>query len=272
MERILLHFDKVEADKKISLLTTIKDQLQGVCDEFTSLNPSFKISTDEVKTLFAEVTNPQATILRPDIYQIKSLILNRLLPDGKINGLPVNVEKFEELFPLPNTDNLIKKIRSTHISAIEFLNSSFYSLDKAGKIVIAPGAEQTIQESLKIYTETEEENERFEKAKALATALNEICSIAKNELNSMADIVRVVEFDAEDRFAVNSDFVKTGLVGQYVTVRDFMQFNNPKPAPTPAPVPENGFTNDFLKRIDKPEPTPEPSPVDFLTRLKSINL
>lgn len=78
MERILLHFDKVEADKKISLLATIKDQLQAVCYEFTALNPSFSINIDEVKTLFAEVTNPQASMPTPNMEQIKSLILKRL--------------------------------------------------------------------------------------------------------------------------------------------------------------------------------------------------
>lgn len=268
-DKILIQFNKVEADKKINILGIVKTQLQAVCDEFTALNPAFSISIDEVSTLFAEVTNPQSSILRPNIEQIKSLILNRLLPGGKLNGLPVNIEKYEELFLLPNTDNLLNKIRNTHAHAIEFLRANYYALDKAGKILIAPGAEDQINESFKIYCETDEEIERLEKAKVLVSAINGICNLAKNELDFIGDLEMVVDWDETSQFIVNPDFVKNGVVGQYQRMHQFLHLDSPKPAPELAPIPEAGFSNEFLKQMgidNKPDPEPDYSPDYFNTK------
>lgn len=267
-DKIFIQFDKVEADNKISTLGAVKNQLQAVCDEFTALNPSFSINIDEVLSLFDEITNPGAVIPRPNIEQIKSLILNRLLPDGKLNGLPVNIEKYEELFQLPNTDNLLKKIRNTHIHAIEFLRVNYYDLDK-GKVVIAPGAEEQVIESYKTYAETDEEIERLEKAKVLVSALNDICTLAKNELNFIADLEMVVDFDESGQFIVNPDFVKNGMVGQYQRMHQLLHLNNSKQALEPAPICEAGFSNEFLKRMgidNKPDPEPDYSPDYFKTK------
>jgi hypothetical protein len=252
MDRILLHFNKVEADRKNSILAVTKNQLQTICDEFASLNPSFSINLEEVSSLFGEVTNPQAQMPTPDIEQIKNLIFTKLFPEGKINGLPVNIEKVEELYQLPNIDSLLKKIRSTHILAIEFLNSGFYKLDKAGKIVIVPGAEEQINESFKIYADSDEEFERLEKAKALANALNDIRRLAVNEFNFWADIEMVVDMDEMCQFIPNPDFVKAGRVGQYLKGYELLQVINPNQVTqTKAPTPNQGsdFSDEFLKQM-----------------------
>lgn len=211
-EKILIHYDKVAAARKIELTHAYAGQLNHVVAEFGKLNEKAKInSIEELKTFFEYQFG--TSLPRPAKDVIKALFIEKLIPGGTVNGLPVN----PDFIQVPDLSGVFQAIQKCGSEVSTYLSEGNFEVEDC-LVKIAEGAEDLAKEYFSIYAETDDEKERLEAAKNLISALNQVCSLMpenphfKSKINLLGELESIIEFDDEGKFVVNPFFVKQGTV------------------------------------------------------------
>lgn len=211
-EKILVHFDEKAAERKIELIHVYAGQLNHVLDEFGKLNEKAKITSIEELQRFFEY-QWSSGLPRPDKDVIKAIFIEKLIPGGTVNGLPVN----PDFIQVPDLSGVFQAVQKCGSEVSTYMNENYFEVEE-GLVKIVEGAEDRVNEYYSIYAETYAEKERLEAAKSLISAMNHICSLMPEnphmmlKINVLGELESIIEFDDEGKFVVNPFFVKQGTV------------------------------------------------------------
>ncbi|PKO97171.1 MAG: hypothetical protein CVU12_01410 [Bacteroidetes bacterium HGW-Bacteroidetes-7] len=245
-EKILIHFDKEAAERKAELIHACAGQLNHVLAEFGKLNEKAKInSIEELKTFFG---NQSGTgLCRPAKDAIKALFIEKLIPGGTINGLPVR----SDFIQIPDLSGVFRAVEKCHPQVALYLNEGDFEL-KDCLVTVVESVEDRAKEYFSIYAETDAEIQRLEAAKDLILAVNNICNLLpenpylKSKINLLGEFSSIIEIDDNGKFEVNPFFVKQGTVVNPYISESFGTVANNVSA-------ENGnqFCNEYLTNLMK---------------------
>ncbi len=224
-DRILIFDDHQESKKELDLLKNTLPQLQDVVTEFSKLgekhNKKLTLELGHLTSFFkdggyaANSTNYQT---------IEMTMITQLFPEGKIGGAEIRLDKISSFFKTPDITPVLEACRKVSKDAYIFFQKEYFTL-KSGKVGIVPGTKESIIESYRTYTESEEENERYHAAKAMADAINKVISLAKEGIVlDVGDLDRALDNDpVNERYIPGGSFVKFGALGSYVSGFDIIQ-------------------------------------------------
>lgn len=218
-DRILIFDDQKESKKEIDLLKNTLPQLQEVINEFSKLgekhNKNLTIQLGHLTSFFKE----GGYAANSANYQtIEMTMITQLFPGGKIGDVEIRLDKISSVFKTPDITPVLEACRKVSKDAYIFFQKEYFTL-KSGKIGIVPGTKESIIESYRTYTESEEENERYHAAKAMADAANKVISLAKEgTVLDTGDMERALDYDpVKEQYVPGASFIKFGALGGYAS-------------------------------------------------------
>jgi hypothetical protein len=147
--------------------------------------------------------------------------LECIAPGGRLNGVPMDGEALEAIIQQPDTSQLLQLVKGLPGGVIEYFSNGLITESPQGEILFADGAETAIRERYSIFAEEGQETARFEAAKKLADALNELCEflpenpLYKSKIDLSGELYSVLSVDEETgRFIPADYFVKVGDVAE----------------------------------------------------------
>jgi len=245
MKKKLLFYNEIEALKEIKAIEANMLKLQSVIDEFSKLGADITVSIPELKSFL----KPGNRYCEANEKTISQTLAQKLIPDGKLGGVPVNFDTIDQFLQLPPIDEVTRLISKTKPEAISHLD--LFSIEH-NVLAFSDEMRDRITEKYKVYISTEAEEKQYQQALQLAEALTSIDKdLGQNEkLQEIGDLQRVVEWDdAGKKYIPNIDFVKTGKAGKYFDVA-VMARGNMKVKEVPISTPtELNYSSEFLQRL-----------------------
>ncbi len=245
MKKKLLFYNVAESTKELQAIEANQVKLQAIVDEFLKLGEKINMSIPELKSFL----KPGNRYCEANEKTIKQTLAKKLIPDGKLGGVPVNFETIDQFIQLPPIDEVARLISKTKPEA--FFHLDLFTIEN-NVLAFSDEMRDQVTEKYRIYISSEVEEKRYQQALQLAETLTSIDKdLGQNEkLLEVGDLQRVVEWDdAGKKFIANIDFIKTGKAGKYFDVA-VMARGNMKVKEVPKSTPtELNYSSEFLQRL-----------------------
>ena len=239
-EKVLVKFYEAESQKQVKALKLSEKGLQVIHDEISKMiKGKAAITIEELQSVFEiNMYDPQVRLPKPNEEAITELIINRHIAGTEMGGLEIN----REFIKIPSIENITDAIKNTVKDAPGFMLNGYFEINK-GTVSIKQGVIEQIQESFKVYAESDIEIKRYEAAKKAADALNEVASFLQinpaygTKILLEGEILSIIDIDETGKFIPSDYFISAGRVA---TAGDHLHLQMAMPAET-EPIDNSDF-------------------------------
>lgn len=214
----IVSVSQLAIDREMKAVKIAAKQLQAVRDEINRITGKVTKLTEIIPLLSTGNFRALVTLNQT---AFRNYYLECVAPGGKLNGLQMDGEALEALVQQPDTSQLLQLVKGLPGGVIEYVSDGLITETPQGEILLAEGAEKVISERNSIFAEEGQETARFEAAKKLADALNELCEflpdnpLYKSKIDLSGELYSVLSVDEETgRFIPADYFVKVGDVAE----------------------------------------------------------
>lgn len=216
--KIEVSVNQYAIDQEINAVNISAKQLNKVRDEINRITGK-EITLPEITPLLSSGNYRALVTLNESAF--RNYYLECVAPGGRLNSIPIDSEALNTLIQHPDTSRLLQLVKGLPGGVIEYIADGLVTETPQGEILLADGAETSIQERHSIFAEEGQETARFEAAKKLADALNDLCDflpnnpLYKSKIDLSGELYSVLSVDEETgRFIPADYFVKVGDVAE----------------------------------------------------------
>lgn len=227
----IVSVNQLAIDQELNAVTISAKQLNIVSAEINRITGKV-ITLPEIISLLDSGIYRTSVFLNQQVFQ--DYYLECVAPGSKLNGVPMDREALNAMIQHPNITELIKLVKGLPGGVVEYITDGLIVEGPQGEILLTDGAEMAIRERYTTFAEEGQETARFEAAKKLAEALNELCDflpdnpLYKFKIELSGELYSVLSVDeVTGRFAPADRFVKLGTVAEGVNM--MTDFRTPEP-------------------------------------------
>lgn len=214
----IVSVSQLAIDREMNAVNIAARQLQKINSEIKSLTGKSTTLNEIIPLLSSGNYRALVTLNEP---AFRDYYLECVAPGGKLNGVPMDSEALNTLIQHPDTSQLLQLVKGLPGGVIEYVSDGLITETPQGEILLAEGVEKVIRDRNSIFAEEGPETARFEAAKKLADALNDLCEflpdnpLYKSKIYLSGELYSVLSVDEETgRFIPADYFVKVGDVAE----------------------------------------------------------